>query len=314
MQFKAEARGILTALAGLLAVVLVLPVADVNIPGVLLLQSLYLHLLAAGVALVVAMVVFGMRWRAAGLVAVLLAAFLVTALPYWEMQKRRMESTGEKQGELTLLSYNVLSSNPTPGDAAQFIRDSNADVVVVMESPGVESELEALAEIYPYRVGCAQEDGCDLSVLSKYPPLGSSVILLRPFGLERLVWVRLEVDGAPVTVVGVHQAKPYFDNVAWLEVFFIRRELADLPGPMVIAGDFNSAPWSGQVVTLADRLGLAAAPWHPATWPVRAGPLGVPIDNMFTRGNARIVDISAGEPHGSNHRPLLARVELYAAP
>ena len=47
---------------------------------------------------------------------------------------------------------------------------------------------------------------------------------------------------------------------------------------------------------------------------MRAGPLGVPIDNMFTRGNARILDLAAGEDSfGSNHRYLRATVGLYPA-
>src|SRR5690606_30148579 len=119
--------------------------------------------------------------------------------------------------------------------------------------------------------------------------------------------------GQPVTVVGIHLSKPYFDNASLIEIQQLRRALAEIEGPVILAGDFNAAPWSEPLDFLARDQGLAPPPSHPATWPVRAGMFGVPIDNMFTRGSAQIMEIEAGaDSFGSNHRYLLARVGLYA--
>jgi len=79
----------------------------------------------------------------------------------------------------------------------------------------------------------------------------------------------------------------------------------------VLAGDFNSAAWSHNIDRLARAQKLIAPPAYPATWPVRLGPLGVPIDNMWTRGPLYISSIEALEdPMGSNHRGLMAELSL----
>ena len=74
-----------------------------------------------------------------------------------------------------------------------------------------------------------------------------------------------------------------------------------------------SPAWSDLVARFAADTQLVPPPYYPATWPIRFGALGVPIDNMFTRGGARIEAIEAmDDPLGSNHRGLLATVGLYA--
>jgi endonuclease/exonuclease/phosphatase (EEP) superfamily protein YafD len=125
----------------------------------------------------------------------------------------------------------------------------------------------------------------------------------------------MTVEGAGVTVVGIHLSKPYFDEASVQELGYLRYVLSQVPGPVVLAGDFNSALWTAPVARLGRAQNLIPAPSYPATWPVELGPLGVPIDNIFTRGDARILEISAGaDSFGSNHRYLLARIGLYAPP
>src|SRR5690606_5635313 len=99
----------------------------------------------------------------------------------------------------------------------------------------------------------------------------------------------------------------------WFEVAAISRVLNAIEGPVVLAGDFNAAPWTAPLRQLGQQQQLASGPWPPATWPVRLGPLGVPIDNMFTRGGAQLLSLRAGDNIGSNHRPLWAEIGLYAA-
>ena len=85
-----------------------------------------------------------------------------------------------------------------------------------------------------------------------------------------------------------------------------------MEGDLIVSGDFNAAPWSDTLEHLAREAELIPGPGHPATWPVRAGPLGVPIDNMFTRGAALIRSIApTPEAFGSNHLGLMATVDLF---
>ena len=310
-----ELRGGLLVLAGLVIFVLALAVVTPGLPGELLLQSLRFHILAGGLALAGFMLVAGLRWRALVFILCLGAAGVHGAMPLLDMHARRsVAPAGAQATTLDVLSYNVLTGNQRASEAAQFIVDAAPDVAVIMETPGVSDYLDEISAVLPYRLGCADPNTCDLSIHSKYPIIEGSIRRLWPFQNERFLLARIEKDGVPVTIVGVHFSKPYFDQASWVETEQLVRILGNVEGDMIVTGDFNAAPWSDPVAYLAAEVGLIPGPSHPATWPVRAGPLGVPIDNMFTRGNARILELAAGEDSfGSNHRYLRATVGLYSA-
>lgn len=312
-----ELRGGLLVLAGLVVFILLLATVTPGLPGELLLQSLRFHVIAGGLALLIVMVIAGLRWRALLFFLILAAAAAHGAGMLAELHGRREPMTNDRPVTvLDVLSYNVLTGNLEAEAAARFIIDAAPDVAVIMETPGIADYLDQISEVLPYRVGCQGEGaGCDLSILSRYPIIEGQVHRMWPFRYQRLLTARIEKDGVPVTVVGVHFSKPYFDQASWAEAEQLERLIADLDGDLIVAGDFNAAPWSDPVLELAHKTDLAPGPGHPATWPVIAGPLGVPIDNMFTRGHARIDEIVAGEDsYGSNHRYLRASVGLYTAP
>lgn len=312
-----ELRGGLLVVAGLVVLILALAIVTPGLPGELLLQSLRFHILAGGLALAVLMLVAGLRWRVLMFLLCLGAAGVHGALPLLDMHARRdTPMAGAPATTLDVLSYNVLTGNRRAEEVARFIVDAAPDVAVIMETPGVSDYLDEISAVLPYRLGCAEpnSDSCDLSIHSKYPVLEGSIRRLWPFHNERFLLARIEKDGVPVMIVGVHFSKPYFDQASWVETEQLARILASVEGDMILTGDFNAAPWSDTVEYLAEEAGLIPGPSHPATWPVRAGPLGVPIDNMFTRGSARILEIAAGEDSfGSNHRYLRATVGLYPA-
>lgn len=313
MPGKAELRGALLMLCALLSVVIIITSFSPGLPGALLLQSLRFHIIAAGLALVVALLAAGSRW-AAGLLLILVTASAVHGgSMVFELQARRQGVDGAPAAELRVLSYNVLTGNSRASEAAQHIVDLAPDIAIIMETPGIEAYLGAIADALPYRIGCETSPECDISLHSRLPLKRARMIKLLPFNHQRLVLAEVELEGQTVTIVGIHLSKPYFDHASWIEAGQLSQILGEIEGPVVLAGDFNAAPWSDPMVHLTRRRALVPPPYHPATWPARAGPLGVPIDNMFTSGSARINDIEAGhDTFGSNHRYLLARVGLYS--
>jgi endonuclease/exonuclease/phosphatase (EEP) superfamily protein YafD len=113
-----------------------------------------------------------------------------------------------------------------------------------------------------------------------------------------------------VNLVAAHLVKPYFDSAAVAEAQELERILNRLDGPLLLAGDFNAAPWSDTIEHLTRAANLLTGPSYPATWPVFLGPLGVPIDNVFTRQPLIIDDIDALDAMGSNHRGLVADIVI----
>jgi len=311
MTFKTELRGMATAGLLLFCVALLLIVAPIALPGIELLQSLRFHLAALGVPLALVLMLAGGRWRALLTIAVMSASIGHSLLPVLDGYARRDAVGGDSLGTITVLSFNVLHSNQTGRDAADFIIAEAPDIAVIMETPGVGPYLDDIARVLPYRLGCDMARGCDLSIFSRTPLVEAEMFQMPPFGRNRLGLVSTVIDGVTVNVAGIHLSKPYFDEAAWMELQSAQRVLRDIEGPLIVAGDFNAAAWSDELISFSDDLGLVPPPSHPGTWPVRAGALGVPIDNMFTRGQVLIDSIAApNDSHGSNHRALLARLSL----
>ncbi|WP_193335282.1 endonuclease/exonuclease/phosphatase family protein [Devosia beringensis] len=314
MILTAELRGMATA--GLLAFGLALVLVSVpsGVPGIELLQSLRFHLAALGVPLAILLVLSGARWRGLLAVVLMLASVGQGAQPILDGMARRDAVTGATLANIKVLSFNVLA-NREGRAAADFIISQAPDIAVTMETSGIAAYFDDLAKVLPYRFGCTDRQDCDLAIFSRTPLLDPQMVVMYPFQRQRLAFAGTVIDGVPVTIAAVHLSKPYFDEASWMELNRAGRVLSRVEGRLIVAGDFNAAAWSNQMVELSAALDLAPPPFYPATWPVRAGALGVPIDNMFTRGDLLIDTIEAApNSYGSNHRALLAGISLREAP
>lgn len=220
--------------------------------------------------------------------------------------------------DLTLLWFNVLGHNPTPpGRLVAALAGSAADVVILGEAAPLRGHLAALAEAFPYQAGCRPEARrCDMLVLSRRPLAGLEVLRIGRAREERMARTALTLPGrAPLTLLAIHMVKPWFFGFAEKDDWFAATTLRESSGPVVMAGDFNAAPWSRRMQALVRCCGVRFPRRPPATWPAAAGPFGVPIDHMLTAGGARLVSLAPwGEGLGSNHRGLLAGIALPPAP
>ncbi|MCA8881935.1 MAG: endonuclease/exonuclease/phosphatase family protein [Rhodobacteraceae bacterium] len=213
--------------------------------------------------------------------------------------------------DLRLVWLNANFRNPLPPERiVDAIRASGADLVMLAESKKVGPHLDSLSDLYPYRAGCIET--CEISVLSRYPI--DNLVVRGPGNAwkERLFLFGLTVPGkAPVTIVALHMSKPWFYGIIDQEIDTVEEEVRKRPGPMVLAGDLNSAPWSLRLHWLRWLAGLRPPTRPVPTWPDEAGPLGIPIDHVLVRGGPRIVSIAPwGADLGSDHRGLIAELSL----
>jgi endonuclease/exonuclease/phosphatase (EEP) superfamily protein YafD len=86
---------------------------------------------------------------------------------------------------------------------------------------------------------------------------------------------------------------------------------------MILAGDFNLAPWSFQLRRLDGALTLERRDRAAFTWPARllgrAWPLPVlPLDHVYAGAEWRTLDVSVGPSLGGTHLPLV--VDLQSCP
>jgi len=308
---RAEFSGALTLLAALLGVAIGVGFVWPTNPVGAIAENLLPHL--AAMLLLVGLGLLAMRypWRsvlvllAVGATTVGLApAFLPGQLP------------GGSGNRIQVISFNILSSNADGGEAiARMLVQSPADLVFVQEALPLLPYLEYLDGAFPFRAGCGRGvKACDLMLLSRLPLSEPQFFSLGPLWSNRAVEAKVQVDGQTVRLVGVHLSKPYFDGFAAGEREILRQRLGSPDGmPLVLAGDFNAAGWTSGLRRLFNRGGLAPGRPEPSTWPVWAGPLGVPLDHIAAR-EAHILEVSPlPDAFGSNHRGLMADIEFDSA-
>ena len=306
-----ELRGGVTVAALLIALVLVLVSRDVGLPGQALLQSIRFHIVVLMLPLIV-LLLLGRAWlRALAFTAI--AGFSVYEGASIIMAQQALRSTfaaAATKPLFTFISFNVLNGNSRGREIVDFLTASDADIVVTMESDPVYENMEAMKAAYPYMSPCV--DGiCDLRLFSRVPLEDVQVRTVGSMWRNRFLLATAQIDGVRVTIAAAHLTKPYFDYEAAHEIEQITQVLRSVEGPLLLAGDFNAAAWSADVSRMARLSELAPGPSYPATWPVRSGPLGVPIDNVFARGPLVIASVEAfADAMGSNHRGLKAEISV----
>jgi endonuclease/exonuclease/phosphatase family metal-dependent hydrolase len=152
--------------------------------------------------------------------------------------------------------------------------------------------------------GPARSGRWGLAVLTRLPLTHTSVIdmgRLRGDRADRQASVvEVDVDGAPLTVVGAHMS--HLSTGSPLHFLALRRALALVRGPAVVAGDMNL--WGPPTTAVL-------GPWRRAvagrTWPAWR-PIAQP-DHILVNRPVRVVsgEVLRGDT-GSDHLPLRARL------
>ena len=209
---------------------------------------------------------------------------------------------------IRLTTYNVLYANHDHARTLDFLRQNDADVVVLMEVPPHWTEaLETLDDLYPYRLNCSDHRACRLAMLSRVPLRNASAGLADD-GRTRVVDAVLRIGGGELRVMATHLSKGLsLDDYALQsqQLAGLLEHIGDATLPTVLAGDFNMAPWTPRLRRFADRADLTIAPGLNGTWPAMLPvPARIPIDHVMTGPGLRVVDRTVGPDVGSDHRPV----------
>ncbi|MCB1353646.1 MAG: endonuclease/exonuclease/phosphatase family protein [Rhodobacteraceae bacterium] len=303
----------IAALDGLAVAILCL-LFDIRAFGVFYSLVVYITLLCATGALVA----IGM-WRRNAVAWVVLAGLLATTGASLLIPSHYApEITAEMRDEprlLRVLSFNVLAQNRKSGPAiADAVLELDPDVAIFLEARPLDTELDRLRKVYPYQIDCADEPRswrCDSIMLSKYPLENAFRSNLSMRAIGRMVSAVITVDGQRLRVMSAHFSKPYHPTVQHQEV---RRVLDKLDGehlPLVLTGDFNASIFQPSTRLLLRETGLRPGPKEPATWPIRAGRWGVPIDHIFASPPLVIRETHRIENnYGSNHFGIYSDIVL----
>ncbi len=211
---------------------------------------------------------------------------------------------------VTLVSYNALRYNPRKRRALDWIGRSGADLAVVLEvTPDWrEALLDGLGPLYPHRAFGPDSHGAGVAVLSRYPLRRLAALDIDDQGL---VAVRVLHPDLPFTLFAVHPDHAIERRSLKPQRAFLGRLAAlvqRVGGPVAVAGDLNTTPWSREFRRLLAQSGLDGPLLRAGTFPARLGRFGLPIDHVLAGGGLRLAAVEPGPDLGSDHRPVAARL------
>lgn len=259
-----------------------------------------------------AVVLLILRRRLSALLSLSGAVF--SAVPLFAYIGLPAKPAEARSADFRLVSFNVFFRNEQYPRIAKYLEDTRADVIVLQELNAARAmQLQPLLPSFPHMYIEPSRYGA--VVFSRWPMAVAETIPLTPEG-ALAAHVVLDWHGAAIGVLGLHLHWPLGPRNSRLR----NRELSGLAayaqtqqGPLLIAGDFNITPWSTHFQETVQRsglsdcaLGLGVEPSWPAPLPL----LGIRIDHCLASKHWRSVAVSTGPYVGSDHRPLIADLQL----
>jgi endonuclease/exonuclease/phosphatase (EEP) superfamily protein YafD len=225
-----------------------------------------------------------------------------------------------------VVSANLFRDNVSPLHAATAVTSRGADALLLQETDSVGFTLRSktvLESRYPYASTCP---GSSVQIRVKVPLLAEGCGLnfnragFRSWGAD-FVWVRVPgPNGRPVVLATAHLERPYPPARQALQRRVLAEALQGLPkgDPIILAGDFNTVPWSFGMwaqdrlfaplrrrthlqFTYPAQLNLTFQPW---SLPV------LPIDHLYLSARWARARIVPFRTPGSDHFGLQADLAL----
>ncbi len=212
----------------------------------------------------------------------------------------------------TVLTLNTWHHHPDQDGLTDYLIGSGADVLVLTEfGPNKLGMLQVLETSYPYRKDCAGQWDCSIAVLSRHPFDASGQVAATEISPAR-VWISFGAGKDRLTVLGTQLT----DALRWprlhrLQMADLAKVARGLDGQVLIAGDFNATPWAATYEDFVAATRLIPMGRFLPSYP--AGGKGLPqlaIDHMFASNEITFQQVWLGPDVRSNHRPLLARIDL----
>jgi endonuclease/exonuclease/phosphatase (EEP) superfamily protein YafD len=268
------------------------------------------HYCALFVALAIALLFLARRILA---IAALVGA-VVSIAPVVGYTWIPAQSASAQSEAFRVVSLNVWFRNHDYARIAEYLRTTNADVIVLQEAVGP-AALRLHALLPAYRYAHIDQEWHGAAVLSKWPLLAASTQPLASYG-SRAAFVQIDWRASRLTLLGVHLHWPlgahnaHARNEELVTVGALARAQA---GPLLVVGDFNTTQWSFHFQDAVWESGLndcARGQHVTASWPSYVSWMGIRIDHCLASRHWRVIDMRTGPHVGSDHRPLIVDLAL----
>lgn len=307
------ALGILGASTGAIAALL-----GFAIPQLDLLNHLQMVLFFATLTGAIGALVLGMRWSWKVLAMLGFAASAWTYGPEWVSAMAPRQPVSDAS-TIKVMTHNVFGLNYDLDRVDDAIEAEDPDIVLLQEFFPEQAGLIDLLKIrYPYWVRCQGGKRANLGLFSKMPfteLMTPADCPSRATGSQRTAHIIAGYtlsDGTSFTMMTTHMDWPYPIERQADQMSAAAEAIRAIDGPLVVAGDFNSTPWSYALKTFEAESQLKRETRNLITYPVMFGgserlvrtlPF-LPLDHVFQRG-VTITALHSSSETGSDHLPVV---------
>jgi endonuclease/exonuclease/phosphatase (EEP) superfamily protein YafD len=210
---------------------------------------------------------------------------------------------------LTHLQYNInLNNHQGIETIKDYILAHQVDVVTLQEVTHVqEKSFRELAEAgYRWQTYCMRRTTQE-AILSRYPFVEGSVRCAEHQGF---VSAQIQIEERRLTVASIHLFLP-FPYGQSAQVLRLEKAFASLASPVVLAGDFNAAPWSQTVKSVEQFSHTHVVPGLRMTIPTdyhRKPYVPLPIDQVLVSSDLQVESIATAPHMGSDHWPVISKI------
>lgn len=224
------------------------------------------------------------------------------------LARRTADAAAGAPGQIKMIQLNAWRGNQDPEGTVRWLLAQNADVIVLQEADIIGPLLKLRSAYH------ASTDG-PVMILSKAKPavLDIPTPSDKRFGPPTAA-VTLRDERGDFTVIGTHYTWPVPGGLQQAQGRGLARLLAKFPNErLILAGDFNSTPWSFSRRREDAMFGLERRTLGMFTWPARDVPKRsrstpfplLPIDHIYAGSGWRTVKMERGPRTGSDHYPVI---------
>lgn len=296
------------------------------------------------IALLISVIVFIVRWRrrlprrvAALFMAITMVAAFANVIVGWgeglrtfSLDSVTTKDKGYFGTDITVMSLNTFEGKSTPQDIAKLANKVGADILSLseidpqdarivarlMEAAG--SPMQVFDSVESTREGNSKRNNTSLLVSVYFgtyevdksitPNTHLGAVAVKPVSYDANFLYLPTLAAGHAFPPGVASTRKWRNDVA--ELLTLCHDARG--GNLILAGDFNAAPWHGVLAdTGACQSALSAADsGSVGTWPTYLPKiLGIPIDHiMVSKTRWGTVSSTLTAVPGSDHRALLAKL------
>ena len=264
--------------------------------------------------LVLALAALRRLWRMAAVLAVAGAVSAAPVLPYLPRTSVIEVAAASGATPLKVLTVNVSYRQFSARRLLESVRAADPDIIIVQElTPHTERVLANLDSAYPNYRKFPADGAYGIGLWSRYELESGATIAL---GRLPAIEARVRGPSGSFTVIGVHLSAPVTKRRATArnqQLKELAARSAAVAGPLIVAGDFNTTPYSPYFAELLETSGLTDSRRGrtlSVSWPTMLRWVGIPIDHVAVNDGFTILSHRRLPNFESDHFGALVQVAL----